>query len=253
MDNDLPACLQAAIILSQSSTFNAIGFSQITCLPALAARIVYLHAWSWAIHIYNVNIRIVFNAIKVFVIVMFLSGILYFSFHTGILEGVPVTILLNNNYWFVIEQELTDRLHTHQDLPGQFLICLPFLFCSTIISGFDFLSSAHLMPDEISGTLNPASPRSYKNFLLDLLCCSMVLRFNKYKVLYAECYDHLPEFLHVFPGDPGRHSFSRPGFHTPFTNFPSSTLIKPAFLFFAFGVNVITNLCLLHKIHQVQQ
>src|SRR6187455_3381052 len=31
------------------------------------------------------------------------------------------------------------------------------------------------MPDEISGTLNPASPRSYKNFLLDLLCCSMVV------------------------------------------------------------------------------
>src|SRR6188768_524927 len=30
------------------------------------------------------------------------------------------------------------------------------------------------MPDEISGTLKPARPRSYRNFLLDLPCCSMI-------------------------------------------------------------------------------
>ncbi len=32
-----PACLQAAMMASQSSTEVAIGFSQITCLPAPAA------------------------------------------------------------------------------------------------------------------------------------------------------------------------------------------------------------------------
>ena len=56
MDNDLPACLHAAIILSQSSTVNAIGFSQITSLPALAARMVYSACMEFGKTIYIISI-----------------------------------------------------------------------------------------------------------------------------------------------------------------------------------------------------